>query len=361
MENPVNGSVSNGRSPEAVFTGPEQQQGFDIIKVLWRWKWLPILGAMIGTGVGYLYFSKQPAQYQASALVQVVESLPPSTRIQAYDPNEIAKYSRADESMVIRSQRVLKMAVEKGQLADQPALKGSSPDQIAAMLAGPNLVVQPAAKDANTTLLQISYVCNDADLAAAVVNAIVHGYSDYLSEEYRVFGDEIYELVTQAQEKLTIRYKELNEKNMEFRKNAPNVVWTGEEFSDPYADAYKSLNSDIRGLQSKREVIAATLQQISIARNAGRPAEAILLMLTDQNVEGLFSSARSESNPALPRFETTVTESAQLQKTELFPLQMRERELVGKVGENHPSLSTIRERIQIMQEHIARLVAERAS
>ena len=245
MENPpINGSiVTNASGRDLILAGDQQQQqGFDILKVLWRWKWLPILGAMIGTGVGYLYFSKQPAEYQATALVQVVSTLPPATRIQHYDSPETV-LTRNDESMVIKSQRVLKMAVEKGRLTEQPALRGQSADMIAGMLSGKDLIVQPAAKDANTTLIQISYICNDAELAAAVVNAVVDGYSDYLNAEFNSNGSEIYELVKSAQDKLAKTYKDLNEKNDRFRKNFPNVVWTGDEVNDPYADNYKSINS----------------------------------------------------------------------------------------------------------------------
>ena len=35
----------NGAMPDS------SQQGFDILTVLWRWKWLPILGAILGAGL----------------------------------------------------------------------------------------------------------------------------------------------------------------------------------------------------------------------------------------------------------------------------------------------------------------------
>ncbi len=90
MDNPsVNGSVvvPPQLNRDLVISG--EQQGFDILKVLWRWKWLPIIGAMIGTGVGYLYFSKQPAEYQASALVQVISTAPPAPRVSQFDSPEV--------------------------------------------------------------------------------------------------------------------------------------------------------------------------------------------------------------------------------------------------------------------------------
>jgi polysaccharide biosynthesis transport protein len=361
MENPpiIGAVVNNSQGRDLVLAG-DQQQGFDILKVLWRWKWLPILGAMIGTGVGYLYFSKQPAEFQATALVQVVSTVPPATRIQQYESPEMV-LTRNDESMVIKSQRVLKMAVEKGRLTDQAALRGQSADMIAGMLSGKALIVQPAAKDANTTLIQISYICNDAELAAAVVNAVVDGYSDYLNAEFNSNGSEIYELVKSAQDKLAKTYKDLNAKNDDFRKNFPDVVWTGDEVNDPYAERYKSINAELSALQSKRQLLGGTLKHVEIARKADRSAEALLLMLSadaERHIaDDLFTTANASGQAAARRIETAKleTESARLERTALFELEGRERRLASTLGENHPAVSDLRQQISITREHIARL------
>ena len=359
---PVNGTYgNNGLGRDLLLAADQQPQGFDILKVLWRWKWLPILGAMIGIGVGYLYFSKQPAEFQAVALVQVVSSLPPATRIQQYESPEMA-ITRNDESMVIKSQAVLKLAVERGRLTEQPALRGQSADMIAGMLSGSSLIVQPAAKDANTTLIQISYKCNDAELAAAVVNAVVDGYSHYLKTEFDSNGTEIYELVKNSQVKLTETYKVLNEKNDAFRRKLPNVVWTGDEVDDPYAENYKSINAQLSALQTKRQMLGGTLKHVDVARKAGRSADAILLMLSVDSerhvADDIFSSSSNSGQAVARRIEAvrTDTESARLERTELYPLQTREKLLLSEYGENHPSLASIRQRIQLIQEHIARTV-----
>ena len=359
---PVNGTYGNNALGRDLLLAADQQpQGFDILKVLWRWKWLPILGAMIGIGVGYLYFSKQPAEFQAVALVQVVSSLPPATRIQQYESPEMA-ITRNDESMVIKSQAVLKLAVERGRLTEQPALRGQSADMIAGMLSGSSLIVQPAAKDANTTLIQISYKCNDAELAAAVVNAVVDGYSHYLKTEFDSNGTEIYELVKNSQVKLTETYKVLNEKNDEFRRKLPNVVWTGDEVDDPYAENYKSINAQLSALQTKRQMLGGTLKHVDVARKAGRSADAILLMLSVDSerhvADDIFSSSSNNGQAVARRIEAvrTDTESARLERTELYPLQTREKLLLSEYGENHPSLASIRQRIQLIQEHIVRTV-----
>jgi polysaccharide biosynthesis transport protein len=340
----------------------EPQQGFDILKVLWRWKWLPILGSIVGTGLGYLYFSKQPAEYQASALVRVVDAIPQSSRsnMQAFDPDEVAGYGRQDESMVIKSQKVLELAVEKGQLTEKQVLKGMSAEQIVGMLSGPNLVVQPAAKDANTTLLSISYVCNDADLAADVVKAVVSGYSDYLTEEYRTVGEEVYELVTKAQAKLEDHFKKIHERNAEFRANTPDVIWNGIDATDPYYDIFLQVKTDLAALQMEREILHANLTHVDQGIAAGRPAEQLLLMLS-QNEDVVFDSMLNRNVTRQPQRAPVEmrgdTVSARLERERLIPMEIKYKELLDTVGDGHPSVASARRQIDLTREWIAKEAA----
>ncbi len=356
MESPqVLNPVSNSRMLESA---ADQQQGFDILKVLWRWKWLPIIGAMIGTGIGYLYFSKQPMQYQAQALIQVIDHSLPSSRFDRYDPIEGSKITRMDESLVIKSQKVLQLAVEHGRLTEQKALLGKTADQIVGMLSGKDLVVQPADKTGNTTILLISYTCNDAELAAAVVNAVVQGYSEYVNEDSRTATNKVIDIVRNAQENLTTSYKQLNEKYSALRKNASHVV-TGDETVDPYAENYKMISNEVLGLKTKQKMLEGTLLQVSNARKAGRSPESILLHLSQEAERIIADPLLTQNTPAravTPSIDMRLdTESAKLERTELIQLQMRERQLADEVAENHPSLAKLRQRITLLQEHIAKL------
>ena len=146
----------------------KNQQNIDFIKVLWRWKWLPVLGALIGAGTGFMFYTKLPAQYLSAALVQVVSAFPASYKADLYDPERIAYFSnRNDESRAIKSQTVLGLAVKAGKLDKYfPHL---SPDAIVALLMDPKtgVDVQPAEKiDRSTTQqLFIAYRSNDPEAA----------------------------------------------------------------------------------------------------------------------------------------------------------------------------------------------------
>ena len=99
----------------------------DLVKILLRWKWLPILGSVIGAIVGYLYFVQLSPQYKATAQVQVVA--PPKDIPIASLDSRMDNRSRGDELVVVRSSSVLRSAVEQGQLTQKRKLAGKSADE----------------------------------------------------------------------------------------------------------------------------------------------------------------------------------------------------------------------------------------
>lgn len=346
--------AANANMPDA--------QGFDIVRVLWRWKFLPILGALIGMALGYLYFSQQPPQYIATALVQVVSPLSSTPRIQAYNPDEVMQVSRQDESMVISSERVLRMAAEKIALSEHEMIKGMDTYQIAAWVAGGRrLSVTPGAKEASTTLINISFVCENQQLSSIVVNAIVEGYSDYLSEEYRTVGQEIYKLMMEAQDKVAKSYSELRKKRDESREKIDMpLVWTSEGAVNPFANNLQELNQRLASLATERTLLESKLSHASNALDSGRDPEAILLWLS--NTETIDQPIPySPNDPLGLSLATQQLESERMERNDLFRLQIEEKRYLNTVGESHPVLASIRQQIELVKQQIAKLrEAERA-
>ncbi|MGN6135669.1 MAG: Wzz/FepE/Etk N-terminal domain-containing protein, partial [Aureliella sp.] len=357
--NNVSGPVRSAVAP----TAPDAQ-GFDIVRVLWRWKFLPILGALIGMALGYLYYTRQPPQYIATALVQVVSPILPNSnsRMQAFNPDEAMQVSRQDESMVISSERVLRMAAEKIAASDNASVKGMSPPDIAAWVAaGRRLSVTPGAKEASTTLINISFVCEDQELSSIVVNAIVDGYSDYLSEEYRTVGQEIYKLMMEAQDKVAKSYAELRKKRDESREKIDMpLVWTSEGAVNPFANNLQELNARLSALATERSLLESKLSHAERARDGHRDADAILMWLSNSEVVDQ-PTPFAANDPLGYNLATQQLESERMERSDLFRLRMEEKQYLNTVGENHPVLASIRQQIELVQQQIAkRPEAERA-
>jgi len=217
-------------SRAGISTSPEvqsnQQQNLDVVKILWRWKWLPVLGALIGAGTGYMFYTKLPAQFESSALVQVVSNVS-SSMMELYDAEKVAFFNnRNDESRAIKSRKVMGLAVEVGSLSRH--FPDKTQDEIVSTLMEQysGVEVRPAEKSekSNTQQLIISYKCNDPEIARAVVDAVIFGYQTFLSEEYKTVDTEMLKYFVQTEKSFSKKYQDLFDQHQKFREEAPNVL-----------------------------------------------------------------------------------------------------------------------------------------
>jgi len=112
----------------------------DLLKILLRWKWLPILGSAIGATLGYLYFVQQAPLYKATAQVQVVTP-GKEINITTFNNGSVdGANSKGDELVVLQSPLVLRNAVELGSLTQHRELSGLTAEQIVQKLRNPKLL-----------------------------------------------------------------------------------------------------------------------------------------------------------------------------------------------------------------------------
>ncbi len=362
MDQPrTNGQVATTNPVEAA---APQANGFDIVQILWRWKWLPIIGSLIGAGLGFLLFSQQPSIFEATALVQVVNTIQMPTRNQFFNPNDKG-ITRADESMVIRSQRVLRKAVLLGKLNEQEngEFTGMQMDEVVNELMKEKspLIIEPADKDDNTTLIHISYISEDADFAAKVVTAIVEGYAEYLEEEYRSVGDELNGLLASAKEALSDDYKRQSEKMMKYQVEHPDVLWNGNNTSDHFAEAFKKLDDQLTQFRVKREGLETVYNRAKAAIEADRPAEPILLMLMASDSGNGFNVQENWHDLYLPEKENPNTEfmidtpSRRIEQQQLYPLEIELRVMLDRYGEGHPTVASMRKKVEFTKRQVAEM------
>ncbi len=346
MDSMPNKSVS----PESLMdANVNSQSSFDLVRVLWRWKWLPILGAIIGAGVGYMYFTKLPQQYRSEALIQVVSPIPVITRSELFDGSKVGNWgSSSDESRAIKSRTVLGLAVKAGNLEKQQQFLGMTAEQIVYKLSGAGGVdVQPADKSANATQqLIIGYTCNNADLAQAVVNAVVEGYQTFLAQEYETVDTEVLNYFTNQQKTLDERYGVLQSKLEDLKRDFPNVLWKVDEPIDPYSSSYVSRLGEADSLKNQAVRLKAELLQVQDARKKGRNPEDLLMML--HSGPDVLRQMLGENNVTTEK----ELESERLKRAELLPLTTQEQQLQRTEGPNHPTVKQLQARISVVKELI---------
>lgn len=334
---------------------------FDILKVLWRWKWLPILGTILGLGIGYLVYTRQTPQYAASALVRVVSDFPASSaRSNSSDRDEALRYSQLDESRVIQSEAVLNLAIKEGKLKDKLGMQEM--EILSWIRKDKKLRVQPASKDLNTTLIDITFICEDAQKASDVVNAIVTGYGLYLSTEYSNRKSDMMLVIESAQEKFEQHYAAIRKREKELAaenkkaKDAPIFERNDEgRITDPYARSQREIDAEIHAIQVKSKKLLGILSNVAQQKkNKTFNAEAMILTLAAEPWLSLPPEL-SGINLGSPPTARVKRDSERMREQDLLRLQLEEKGYLDKLGEAHPALKGLRDKIALLNQAIAKI------
>lgn len=342
--------------PDAAFHGRDAAQRSDLIQILWRWKWLPVLGALLGVGCGFLKFRTEPPTYSSTALLQVAYPTADAAAWERDDADDkIRGQSRMDESLIIKSDRVIRLAAKS--ITEQPpkALAGMSEDEVIEFIRVPRrMSVEPAARDSSSALINISFVCTDAEVSQHVVQGLIDGYESYLGDAYRNWGEEVVDVVTQAQDNLQRKYANLSREQLDFLKMAPGT-WTGEEIHDPHAEDLVAIKSEITSIQIEKQKLSGTLEHVQQSQAAKRPPEGILVMLA---ADATFAKEMFGDEAAPEKSTASILPAlSEQKKNDLAQMEMREAELLDTLGESHPTVAAMRRRIRLLKSHIASLIA----
>ncbi len=343
--------VGDGSYPN---TSPENRS--DILQILWRWKWFPIIGSLFGTVFGVLNFVRQKPVFESVALIQVVYPHADASGIDTINgtgPDTVRGQSRLDESRIIMSERVIDMAIQLSELQKHPKLSHMSGEVLRAWIKSPaHLVVQPAGRDASTALIEIRFKSSDADVCQLVVDAVIAGYDRYLTEAYRKLGNEVVEVVTKAQDQLRKSYDDIAKKNAEFRQSAP-LVWLGDEGTNHFAEHCIEIKKSINAIEIEGRKLQSLVRHVQAVESQGRAPEAILQMLnTDPELRTIL--VRDEESDASTQLEArqSLPYSTADRRAALVDLQIKEQELLNSVGEGHPAVASTRLRIELLNKQV---------
>lgn len=331
----------------------------DPLRVSWRWKWLILLGASLGCGLGYLNWTKQPTVYVASARLQVTMPLP--IGIDELDLDRVAKLSsnrnRSDETIVISSAPVLKEAITNAELSSFPELAGMDSNGIVRWIQS-GLKIEPASKDLQTTIINMSFTSGNPKLSEAVISGVIAGYNDFLGAEYKKTGSEIVNQINRVREEIDSRFTKLSNEYATFRNEAP-LYWIGGEGHDPYADNLVATLQELEKLDLEITKIKGTVTAAEAALLAERPLEGIYLMLTSE-IGGSFGASqiaqKSSTEQKLENQQSAGEAKLEQLRENQLELQIRERNLrESGYGENHPTMLSIRREIRASEMMLSKL------
>lgn len=313
----------------------DEDEGLDIWGFLRRRKAFVILLAMIGAGLGYLYFQKQIPRYNSSALLQVIHH--------NSDPmveNLMAERNLSDAQFVISSRKLLEPCITNNNLGDLETLRGLAIDDAILRVAGMVKAV-PAKNAAN--ILHISCEGPSPSDTAEIANAIAAEFISHQEKSYENAVTKLQLLLTQAKDELSDNLETLEQEYADFDKTSP----LQSDGSNQHQDRLAGIRTKIDALVIRRTEVRAELRGLEIALRNGSPKEALMMLIGKQS-EG-------DDDVEKPESVEQVASNAQLMFQKMMPLLMEEALLSEEYGPGHPKLQAIRQRIEITRSQFEQL------
>ncbi len=327
----------------------------DLVKILLRWKWLPILGSAIGATLGYLYFGQQAPQYKAVAQVQVVTP-GKEINISAFNNGQFVEQSKNDELVVVQSPVVLRNAVEIGGLTQHRKLAGLSAEQIVARLRNPKLLdVRLGSKDANSNIINIGVTTDDADLSGEIVRAIVSGYEDFVTQKFKGFSGDAIAALTRFSDQYEKKYEKAKNELANL-KNKSGLIFVDGKPRDPASDSILSYNESILAIDNKMKNIESVLEEIARGQERKAPIEVLLKMIAlstfDSGIEGKVdldgATLKAARNAKVALVDSYEDERVIPARARLALLKEQDK------GESHPAYVAARQELAKVEDEFER-------
>ncbi|MCP4479420.1 MAG: hypothetical protein GY818_15145, partial [Planctomycetaceae bacterium] len=249
--------------PQQTLGRPKVAQDVDVLGPLLRRKYVVILFAIIGTGVGYLAYQQAEPLYQCEARLMVWSQAPPTM---VGEETFKQKISMEKYAGLFGSQAVLGRAIEDADLhkTDALALSGGR----AVNVLQKSLMIY--ADDKGTDTLNISLVGPNAEELPGILNNVFDAFVKEIDENTKAAGDESVELITKLQRRM-LDEKDLAEKRYLELLNSMGVTSRDEqgEVTNPHVEKLNQLRLLDQWYQTELRNILARLELLKKAQEAG--------------------------------------------------------------------------------------------
>jgi succinoglycan biosynthesis transport protein ExoP len=310
-------------------------------RILWRYPGLIASCTLLAAGLGYVLFLTRPPTFQASAKVFVSRRMPTL----AFDSAATsASLSSALEQMLFTHAQLIQNEVVLGVAAKNPMLSGadfpSTPEGRVAKLKEGVSVVRPRANNQVIPgFLEIVYTSTNWNEPVVAVRAITAAYSEYLRQSEVKEISEAVDLISKASESLDrdvlamqTSYNDFLVRNQLSLRDAKGEILNVQVEHLREAEL-KLLKLKERQRDYKQKV--KTLEAAAAKQDATPAALAFLIRR-----EGMLGDVeRQGSEDGISRSEA---------QARLFNLRLKERELLDRLGPDHPNVKTLRDQMDIL-------------
>ncbi len=322
-------------SDQADKPSPPRSGGRNIFQVFWQRRGLIFFGGVLGVTLAVLTYSQRPSLYRATAQVLVVKKQE-GNALSVTGMVVMDDYV-ATHLIVIRSQTVVKMAVNKKDLGSLKSLQGRDP--VGTIQAG-LVAAREASKEGTSggnNILNLSYSGSDPSDVEVILRSVIESYKDFLDKTFENTSETTVALIRTAIDTLNTNLKTKNEEYRKFR-NSSDLLIRGENGVPDYESKILEYRKKETESHEQVELIEKRIKAIQKAVDEKKPREFILALAERRYEKGVSNQNRDQKANA------TALETA------LLPLFAQELDLKLFYGDDHPELIRVRNRIKLTRE-----------
>ena len=314
----------NGDSPSA------SNFQIDPIGLLRRKFWTICFFVLLCTALSILFFFKAPKTYESTAKFFIIDNRAAAITTEG-DP--IGESNVQKFIQILNSHRVLDGAI---QLTDTDDMKSLEDVDDIMLAVRENMKVDSADNKALSDVIKVRYQCGVEDDCQVMLTNIMTSFDSFVESTNRDAGGKMRDSMDEVSGKQLARKKMIEDEISELSKK-PYVHIKDQQVYNQYEDKASGLQIELDELSSQRLGYTTLLNRLDEASASGQNVDEMIVEI----LQGMSDS---------PVGDDAATQQSYLE------LKVREQELMGDYGSDHPELKNVRSQLlvveQLRKEHL---------
>lgn len=298
-------------------------------------KWYIVLGVILATVIGAIFYSRQTPSYQSS--MQVLLTKKNNGVLPTQDP----KSGGLDDYLGTQL-ALIKTPLVLDKVARREEIKkfawAANPSQAVGYLMAGLSVASNSGGSSGSNILVFSFTSLDSAESEPVLLAVFEGYKEFLDETYKDVSKTTFDLITTATNKLDKQLQEQEREYSDFREKVPlSRLKLNKDGSTLDGERLTAIQGKLSSLLLRKGDIEGHLKALETARKKGYSQRQLLEMAN-----------RFKQGPSTLPGSDRTSAAAELNPDQMLVLKAQEEELLRGVGEDHPDVQQVRKQIRIL-------------
>lgn len=318
----------------------QEANRFDFLGMLWRRKWLMILGLAVGLGLGFLKFKREVPVF-ASSMKVMISNRAAANVLSERGGTYLPPPSIPHDQIVVSSGFIRDYVVgEKegiNRLDQIAALKSLSKEAQAGRVASGLGISQDAT---HKSVYYLTYTSNDRDLCPKVLYAVYTAYEEYLAKEHSSQAKELRDLIESTNQEVREKLEQVAGNLAKFKKDNPDLSFReGYDLINPPQQTIDDATSQIRSLTFEKTNLDTDRKRIQELILEGKSEEVILYILNRTREVREEGGVRNSTDPDREEYER---------------LKIEKSLLLEKYGLKHSKVQQVDLRMRMIEQYLLR-------